>query len=357
MKAIGILTTGNDGTFVDEFELDPPGPGEVLVELRASGVCHTDWDVKRNAKDILVMGHEGAGVALEIGAGVTRVSPGDAVALNWAVPCGKCFQCARGGHSVCENKPEVPRERTRHRGVGIRRAFRLGTMATHTVVREEACVRIEGKIPFASASILGCGVMTGVGSALNAARVEFGSIAVVLGCGGVGLNCIQGARIAGAARVIAVDVNPERLAMATLFGATETILADRADEGLSAAAAKVREATSGRGADYAFECTAIPELGAAPLAMIRNGGVAVQASGIERVIPFPMELFEWNKAYINPLYGLCVPDRDFPRLFELYHARQLLLDEMVTRTYTIHELDGAFEDMRAGRNAKGVILL
>lgn len=357
MKATGILTTGKDGFFFGEFDLAPPGPGEVLVALKASGICHTDWDVKRNAKDILVMGHEGAGVVEQVGDDVALLAKGDAVALNWAIPCGKCFQCIRGNESICEQRPEVPRERTRFKGEPIRRAFRLGTMATHTVVRQEACVRISGGVPFTSACLIGCGVMTGVGSVLNAARVETGSSVVVLGTGGVGLNCIQGARIAGAARVIGIDVNPARLEMARQFGATDVVAADPADKGLLAAAAKVKELTGGRGADYCFESTAIPELGAAPLAMIRNGGMAVQVSGIEREIPFNMELFEWDKIYINPLYGKCVPQRDFPRLMELYARGLLKLDELVTRTYTLEQLSDAFADMHAGRNAKGAILI
>lgn len=357
MKARGILTTGSDGYAMEDFELGEPGPGEVLVALRAAGVCHTDWDVKRNAKDRLVMGHEGAGVVLRVGEGVANVAPGNHVALNWAVPCGRCFQCVRGNQSICEDKPTVPRERTIFGGAGIRRAFALGTMATHTVVRMEACVAIDRAIPFAVAAIVGCGVMTGVGSVLNAARVEPGSSVVVIGTGGVGLNCVQGARLSGATQIIAIDVNPDRLQMARQFGATHCIQADRDDAGLLRAAEEVRKLTGGRGADYSFESTAVPELGAAPLAVIRNGGMAVQASGIETTIPFNMELFEWDKTYINPLYGKCVPTRDFPRLFALYQTGQLKLDEMVTRTYALEELDAAFADMHAGRNAKGVLLI
>ncbi len=357
MRAQGILTDGRQGFFLDGFDLDPPGPGEVLVELKASGICHTDWKMKQNVKDVVVMGHEGAGIVREAGPGVTRFTAGDHVVLNWAIPCGECFQCRRGAQSLCENKPEIPRERTRHRGTGIRRAFKLGTMATHTVVRQEACVRMDTKVPFASACILGCGVMTGVGSVLNAAKVERGSSVAVIGTGGVGLNCIQGARIAGAGLVIGIDINAQRLEFARRFGATETILADPADKGLLAAAARVRELTGGRGADYAFESTAVPELGAAPLAMIRNGGVAVQASGIEREIAFNMELFEWDKVYINPLYGQCNPGRDFPLLLDFYRTGQLLLDDLVSRTYRMDQLPEAFEDMHAGRVAKGVILI
>ena len=167
---------------------------------------------------------------------------------------------------------------------------------------------------------------------------------------------IQGARIAGAAKIIAVDVNPLRLDMAKSYGATHTVLADRADKGLLQAAQVVKAMTSGRGADYAFECTAIPDLGAAPLAMVRNAGMAVQVSGIEQEISIDMNLFEWDKLYINPLYGKTRPQIDFPILQELYAKGDLLLDQMVTRTYALDQLAEAFADMHAGKNAKGVIL-
>jgi S-(hydroxymethyl)glutathione dehydrogenase/alcohol dehydrogenase len=153
-----------------------------------------------------------------------------------------------------------------------------------------------------------------------------------------------------------VDVNPQRLEMARTFGATHTLLADPADKGLLQAARQVKELTGGRGADYAFECTAIPELGAAPLAMVRHAGTAVQVSGIEQEITIDMRLFEWDKVYLNPLYGQCRPAIDFPRLMALYENGSLLLEELVTRTYPLTELQRAFDDLLAGRNAKGVIV-
>lgn len=357
MKARAAITDAKGSFLFDEIEVHPPQANEVLVEIKASGVCHTDWDVQRNARKRWVMGHEGAGVVLETGDGVTHVRPGDRVMLNWAIPCGQCFQCVRGNESICENKPAVPPERTRFRGEGIGRAFGIGTMSTHTVVPRQAVVKMSGEMPFESACIIGCGVMTGVGSVLNAARVEPGASVAVLGTGGVGLNVIQGARIANAGMIIAVDVNPARLELAKQFGATHVVQAERGDADLRRAGEQVRKLTGGRGADYAFECTAVPELGAAPLVMVRNGGTAVQVSGIEQPISFDMELFEWNKLYINPLYGLCRPQRDFPRLEQFYYGGQLKLDEMVTRTYRLEELPRAFEDMHAGRNAKGVLVM
>jgi hypothetical protein len=224
-------------------------------------------------------------------------------------------------------------------------------MSTHTVVPLQAVVKIDVEIPFPSAAILGCGVMTGWGSVVNAARVEKGSSVVVLGCGGIGLSVVQGAVHACASKIIAVELNRQRLDLAVQFGATHTILATGDDTGLLQVAAEVRKLTI-RGADYAFECTAVPALGAAPLAMVRNGGMAVAVSGIEEFASIDMQLFEWDKHYINPLYGQCRPFIDFPVLLSLYQQRRLKLDEMVTRTYALTGLSDAFEHMRLGLNAK-----
>jgi Zn-dependent alcohol dehydrogenase len=358
-----VISDGNSSFAVEEIEVGEPRRGEVLVELKASGVCHTDHDLI-GASIPLVLGHEGSGVVAAVGDGVTRVAVGDRVLLSWAIPCGSCFQCVEGNHHLCErHSPLTARlgghahaDGTMRRGRPVVRAFNLGTMSTFTLVREQAVVPIDVDISFAAASIVGCGVMTGFGSAVNAAAVRPGSSAVVLGCGGVGLNVIQGAKVCGARSIIAVDVRPARLEMAKRFGATHAVLADPGDDGLTAVATDVRDLTGGRGADYAFECTAVPELGAAPLAMIRHGGMAVQVSGIEQPITVDMQLFEWDKTYINPLYGQCRPDRDFPRIFALYATGTLLLDELVTKTYRIDEVEQAFEDLLAGRNAKGVLV-
>lgn len=354
MLVRAAITEGDGSYTIDKFEFNEPRAGEVLVEIKASGVCHTDFD-SLSWKKRLVLGHEGAGVVLAAGEGDSGLKPGDRIMLNWAIPCGQCFQCKRGAENICEQRGTVPDERFRYRKGSLNSSFGLGTMATHAMVPRAAVVPLPESVPFPVAAIVGCGVMTGFGSAVNAAQVARGSSVVVLGCGGVGLSVIQGARYCEAAKIIAVDVNQTRLEMAKRFGATHTVVADRADKGLLQAAKEVRELTE-RGADYAFECTAIPELGSAPLAMVRNGGMAVGVSGIEQTVPVDMELFEWDKLYINPLYGQCRPKRDFPLLFDLYRRGGILLDEMVTRTYSLDQLPQAFADMHAGINAKGVIV-
>jgi S-(hydroxymethyl)glutathione dehydrogenase/alcohol dehydrogenase len=351
------LVAAEDRTFsLEEIALDDPLGAEVLVEIRACGVCHTDLDLL-NRGFLHVMGHEGAGVVIACGPQVEHVAPGDRVLLNWAIPCGECFQCRRGAENICDQRPRVPGVRRTWRGKPILPSFGIATMATHTIVPSQAVVKIEVDIPFASAALLGCGVMTGFGSVINAARVRPNSSVVVLGCGGVGLSCIQGSVHAGAAMIIAVDVNPARLEFATRFGATHTVLASRDDTGLIEASKQVK-ALVGRGADYAFECTAVPSLGAAPLAMVCNGGVAIAVSGIEEVVPIDMQLFEFDKLYMTPLYGQCRPQIDFPMLLELYDRGRLKLDEMVTRTYplSVDGLQQAFQHMRDGRNAKGVLI-
>ena len=357
------LTKG-DGTFtIETISVGDPGPGEVLVEIKASGICHTDYDSMSWGKS-LVMGHEGSGVVLKTGTGVSTVQTGDSVVLNWAIPCGNCFQCSLENLHICEENSfctgkghgHAHPEATLFKNSPISRSFHLGTMTQFTVVKEEALVKQSVDIPFTSSCIIGCGVMTGYGSAVNSAKVQSGSTCAIIGCGGVGLNVIQGCKIAGAEKIIAIDVNPERLSKAAQFGATHFIQSSREEVNLNNTKTKVLKLSSGRGADYAFECTAVPELGAAPLNLIRNAGTAVQVSGIEQNITFDCELFEWNKTYLNPLYGNCSPQHDFTKIQKLYASRELLLDELISKTYSLNELGNAFEDMLCGRISKGVIV-
>lgn len=356
MDARAVITDGKGRFSVESIKVGDPQRDEVLVEVKASGVCHTDH--KFLSRGIVqILGHEGAGVVKRIGVGVTGIAAGDRVLLNWAIPCRACFQCRRGAESLCEDRPRVPPERFLWGGLPVTTAFTLGTMSTATVVPRAAVVKLDDGIPFPSACILGCGVQTGVGSVLNVARIQTGESVAVIGTGGVGLSVIQGARIARAGMIVGIDVNPARLEMARTFGATHTVTADRNDEGLLRAAARVRAMTSGRGADAAFECTSVPALCAAPLSFVRNGGRAIQLSGTEQPVSVDMELFEWDKTYLNPLYGQCCPEVDLPRLFRFYREGSLKLDEMITRTYPLDQADRAFDDMLAGRNAKGVLVM
>lgn len=362
------LADGKGGFIIDETVMQEPGEDEVIVKMKAAGICHTDHDSLRWGKK-LVLGHEGAGVVYKTGHNVKGLIIGDPVILNWATPCGQCFYCKAGNEHICENNSPVVvgndgytpgharLEGTTWKNKPIERSFNLGTFSEFALVKSSAVVKNPSfKMSYESAAIIGCGVMTGYGSVVNAARVKPGSSVVVLGAGGVGLNVIQGARLSGASLIIAIDISTSRLEMSKQFGATHILKADRADTGLLQAAAHIKKLTGGRGADYAFECTAVPELGAAPLAMIRNAGTAVQVSGIEQEITIDMRLFEWDKVYINPLYGQCRPQVDFPKIVSLYEEGSLLLDEMITRRYALHDLQQAFDDMLQGKNAKGVIV-
>lgn len=362
------LADGKGNFAIEQIEIHEPQPDEVVVKMKAAGLCHTDYDSLHWGKPI-VMGHEGAGVVHQAGKDVEGIMPGDSVILNWATPCGHCFQCLEGNQHICENNSPVVAgsngytpghadlSGTTWKGQAIERSFNLGTLSEYAIVKSSAVVKNNSKdMSFQAASIISCGVMTGYGSVVNAAKVKAGSSVVVLGTGGVGLNVIQGAKISGASKIIAIDINPQRLEMAKRFGATHAIISHKADQRLMEAARQVKELTNGRGADYAFECTAVPELGAAPLAMIRNAGTAVQVSGIEQEITIDMTLFEWDKIYINPLYGKCRPQIDFPNIVDLYETGKILLEEMITSTYSLNDLRKAIDNMLQGRNAKGVIV-
>jgi S-(hydroxymethyl)glutathione dehydrogenase/alcohol dehydrogenase len=240
-------------------------------------------------------------------------------------------------------------------GEEIRRSFNLGTFAEYAVVRAEALIRLPDWLEPAQACVLGCAVMTGVGSVLNVARVGPGETVGVVGCGSVGLSIIQGARIAGAAAIVAIDRNPARLEKARAMGASDTILVEDGDTSHAALVEAVRDLSGRRGLDHAFEATGRPELAFLPLKLIRNGGTALQVSGSHGEVPATMPDFFWNKRYIASLYGDCVPARDFPRLFAWVRRGDIDLTALISRDYALTDLESALEDLRTGRIAKGVI--
>jgi S-(hydroxymethyl)glutathione dehydrogenase / alcohol dehydrogenase len=352
--AIAAVSDGAGGFSIREVEIDEPGPGEVQVEIRASGLCHTDVSMLTDGRTVII-GHEGAGVVAAIGAGVTRVVPGDRVMLNWARSCHRCWACKKGLTNLCRSQVPVHEGAHRTDDGWIGASFGLGTMASLALVHERAVTPIEVEIPWTSACLFGCCVMTGFGSVVNVARIEPGSSAVVIGAGAVGLCAIQGARIAGARTIVAVDINESKLDAARAFGATHTVLVDAGDTELLRAADEASALTDG-GADYAFEATAIPELCTAPLRFIRNGGLAVQVSGTEERVTIDASAFFWDKRYLTSLYGRCDPDRDFPHLQRLYAEGTLDVDRLVTRTYPLRELGTAIDDLLLGKNTKSVIV-
>ena len=364
LHAQAAIGDGAGGFVIDEVQVRAPLAGEVRVALRAAGICHTDH-ASLQWPGPLVLGHEGAGVVESVGEGVTHLRPGQPVLLNWAIPCGRCPQCQRGRGSLCERTHGVDATlgssapahgHTLWRGQPVERSFKLGTLAQHTLVRAEALTVLPERLALRCACILGCGVMTGVGAAINIAQVQPGDTVAVVGCGGVGLSVIQGARLAGAGRIIAIDRRPSALQRALEMGATHTLEPPQDDPQHEQLAAALRTLTNGRGADHAFEATGVAALAFLPLKLCRNGGNAVQLSGAHGPVSVEMPQFWWDKRYLVPLYGGCQPQRDFPRLFDWAERGELALDIMVTHTYRLEQLQQALDDMLAGRSAKGVIL-
>jgi S-(hydroxymethyl)glutathione dehydrogenase/alcohol dehydrogenase len=368
LQGAAAIGDGRGGFVIEPVVVRAPQAGEVRVRLAAAGLCHTDHASLRWPGP-LVLGHEGAGVVESIGPGVAashpQLRPGQPVLLNWAIPCGRCPQCQRGRGSLCERTHGVDATlgtsapapgHTLWRGQAVERAFKLGTFAEHTLVRAEALTAMPAQLPARHACILGCGVMTGVGAAVNVAQVQPGDTVAVVGCGGVGLSVVQGARLAGAARIVAIDRRPAALQRALALGATHTLEPPPDDPQADALAAAVRALTDGRGADHAFEATGVAALAFLPLKLCRNGGNAVQLSGAHGPVSVEMPQFWWDKRYFVPLYGGCQPERDFPRLFDWAARGKLRLDSLVTHTYRLHELGTALDDMLSGRSAKGVIL-
>jgi S-(hydroxymethyl)glutathione dehydrogenase/alcohol dehydrogenase len=349
---------------VEEAELDAPRAGEVLVELKAAGVCHSDLHPARGdwpARTPLVLGHEGAGVVREVGAGVTRVRTGDHVVFCWAPPCGACPPCAEGRPVLCDRlerttyRNRLPAGGTRLRARGQDVAHFNGTacFADFAVVAEEGAIPVPADVPFEALATLGCAVITGVGAVLNAARVEAGARVVVVGAGGVGLNVVQGARLAGCERIIALDTRERPLELAREFGATDAL-----DAGAADTAAAVRELTGGRGADYVFDTVGAAETVARSLTLARKGGTVV-VTGLARtdtaasvpVFPFVMQ----EKRLVGSLYGSGRPGRDIPRLVELHREGRLKLSELATRTYGLASVNEALDALARASGARGII--
>jgi len=364
LRGPAAVADGNGGFSIEVIEVDPPGPGEVRVALRAAGVCHTDYASLRWPGP-LVLGHEGAGHVESLGEEVRGLRVGQPVLLNWAIPCGACFQCSRGAEALCERTHEMDGGRlgdsrahagaTRWQGRALERSFHLGTFASYTVVRAEAVTPLPPDMDVDAACILGCAVMTGVGSVVNVAAVASGASVAVLGCGGVGLNVVQGARIAGARTIIAIDRVSERLDHAVRLGATHAWQVRDNDLEHRLLVAAVRSFTDGRGVDHAFEATGAPALAFLPLRLARNGGDALQVSGAHGPATLELTQLFWNKRYLTPLYGGCVPARDFPRLFDWVRRGKLELASLITHRYPLERLKQAIDDMLTGRSSKGVL--
>jgi S-(hydroxymethyl)glutathione dehydrogenase / alcohol dehydrogenase len=345
-------------TAVEELALRQVGRREVRVELAASGVCHTDLSVRDGSMPALLpctLGHEGAGIVTEAGDDVTTVGAGDHVVLTWNVPCRSCAHCLRGEPQLCvHGLDHAFGEPYAESAAGpVWPEMGAGTLAEHTLLPAAAVVRVDPSLPLDHAALLGCGVTTGVGAVMRTAAVRPGESVLVIGCGGVGLAAIQGARLAGAARIIAADRVGAQLPGAAANGATDTVDASEID-----LAAAVRDLTGGTGVDHAIEVVGKPVTIRAAYDAARRGGTVtlVGAAGIEDTVALPaLSLMADGKTIRGSVYGATDPARDIPVLAELARRGRLDLEALVTRRISIDDVEDAFTDMAAGHGARSVV--
>ena len=359
-----ICRQAHQSVVVEEIEVDSPGPEEVMIKLAACGVCHSDLSATNGTIQYplpLILGHEGAGVVIEVGERVRGLGIGDHVVSSFVTMCGHCRFCMTGRPVLCDAAANaywtLPdgslRTRDAH-GAPLNVFQACGVMAEYATLHQNNVVKIRDDVPFASAALVSCAVMTGVGAVINTARLEAGASAVVFGAGGVGLNVIQGCVIAGAHTIVAVDTLDDKLAMAKTFGATHTVNTRTSDDVVKA----VKKLTGG-GADYGFECIGSGATVSLTYRAVCKGGMAIVigvANSKDKTEIATLSLPALEKTLAGSWYGSARPVEDFPRLFALYKTGRLKLDELVTATYEIDQAAQAFTDLEAGRNARGVIV-
>ncbi|MCO5971154.1 alcohol dehydrogenase catalytic domain-containing protein [Actinoallomurus soli] len=347
-----------------EIRVQPPRSGEVLVRIAASGVCGSDLKALDGHSPVagqppLVLGHESAGVVAEVGPGVTSVRPGDHVVIAMNGPCGRCRNCSRGRVHLCSGRARLNAitglmgdgtTRLSVDGVPARPMIGIGSFAEYAVVGEAACVKVRAEAPLDLLALTACAVVTGVGAVLNTARVEMGSSVLVVGCGGVGLNVIQGAVLAGATTIIAADVVPAKLALAEEFGATHTLLADDLP-------AQVGEIVRG-GTDYAFDVTGNVDVLARTFAATQPGGTTVMVGSppAGRPLPVPPQALFASRRLMGTQGGDAVPRRDLPLLADLHRRGRLNLEGLVSERVPLDKINDAIAHVRSGAVARSVIV-
>ncbi len=349
----------------DDIELAPPGPGEVKVKVGASGVCHSDLSVSNGTIPLptpIVLGHEGAGTVVEVGEAVNGLAVGDHVVLSFVPNCRECYFCRRGQGYLCERGAMAAMgglldgtTRISSHGGPLHQMAMLGTFGEEAIVPEISCVKIDDDVPLKVAALIGCGVLTGVGAALNTADIHLGDTVAVIGCGGVGLNVIQGARIAGASEVIAIDRFDSKLEMAKQFGATRTVKAGDQDP-----AAVIAEAAEGRLADVVFEVIGLKDTMLQAFQLARQGGEVVFV-GVPRMdtmleLMAAFEFLYLAKTVKGCWYGSSNVHEDVPKLLELYAHGQLKLDELISAEIDVAGVNDAFRAMESGEVARSVIV-
>ncbi|MDL2078170.1 S-(hydroxymethyl)mycothiol dehydrogenase [Streptomyces sp. GXMU-J15] len=335
-----------------------PGPGEALVRIEACGVCHTDLHYREggiNDDFPFLLGHEAAGVVESVGEGVTDVAPGDFVILNWRAVCGHCRACLRGRPWYCFDTHNAEQKMTLLDGTELAPALGIGAFAEKTLVAAGQCTKVDRTASAAAAGLLGCGVMAGLGAAINTGNVGRGDTVAVIGCGGVGAAAIAGANLAGAAKVIAVDIDDRKLATAGKLGATHTVNSKETD-----AVEAIRELTGGFGADVVIEAVGRPETYQQAFYARDLAGtvVLVGVPTPEMKLELPLlDVFGRGGALKSSWYGDCLPSRDFPMLIDLYLQGRLDLDAFVTETIALDEVEKAFERMHHGDVLRSVVVL
>jgi NDMA-dependent alcohol dehydrogenase len=351
---------------VTEVDLDGPGPTEVLIKMGAAGLCHSDDHLVTGDMPAMKLpfagGHEGAGIVEEVGSAVSNLAPGDHVVLQFIPGCGRCRPCASGMQNLCDSGAMLlagcqldGTYRMHKDGADVGQMCMVSTFSQYTIAPSISCVKIPDDIPLTSACLVGCGVPTGVGSAEVGANVRPGDVVIIMGIGGIGINAVQGARHCGASRIIAVDPVPFKREMALEFGATDAV------ETIQQAARLAQESTNGQGADSAILTIGVlrgEHIGQAFDTVRKGGTIAVVGIGpvSDQSIPVsPFILAMFQKRIQGVLYGSLSPSKDMLRLVAMYQAGKLKLDELVTRTYTLDQINEGYADMHAGRNIRGVI--
>ncbi|QLJ01211.1 Zn-dependent alcohol dehydrogenase [Streptomyces sp. NEAU-sy36] len=340
------------------IELPDPGPGQVRVRLAAAGVCHSDLSLADGVMRVpvpAVLGHEGAGTVVAVGEGVTHVSPGAPVVLNWAPSCGDCHACGLGEVWLCANALNGSAEvyaRTAD-GTELHPGLTVAAFAEETVVPAGAVLPLPEGVPLTDAALLGCAVLTGYGAVHHSARVRPGETVAVFGAGGVGLATLQSARIAGAARIVAVDVTPEKEALARAAGATDYVLAS------AATPREIRALTGDQGVDVAIECAGRAVSIRAAWESTRRGGrtTVVGIGGKDQQVTFnALELFHWGRTLSGCVYGNSDPARDLPVLADHVRTGRLDLSALVTERIGLEDIPRAFENMRVGKGGRALVV-
>ncbi|MCX3061195.1 S-(hydroxymethyl)mycothiol dehydrogenase [Streptomyces beihaiensis] len=342
---------------IETITVPDPGPGEAVVDIRACGVCHTDLHYREggiNDDFPFLLGHEAAGVVESVGEGVTEVTPGDYVILNWRAVCGQCRACRRGRPQYCFDTHNAKQKMTLADGTELSPALGIGAFAEKTLVAAGQCTKVDPAASPAAAGLLGCGVMAGIGAAINTGGVGRGDSVAVIGCGGVGDAAVVGSRLAGAAKIIAVDIDDKKLTTARELGATHTVNSRTADP-----VEAVRELTGGFGADVVIEAVGRPETYEQAFYARDLAGtvVLVGVPTPQMRIDLPLlDVFGRGGALKSSWYGDCLPSRDFPMLIDLYLQGRLDLDAFVTETIALEDVEKAFERMHHGDVLRSVVV-